>query len=306
MLEDLNPVKVYLESLPSRQSRDVIWHSLNHFAKHALNDKSAVAENIKWAQITLDTIYSFRLHLDSKNTSKQTVALYLSALRGVLKLCHEIGLLNPEHEISASTILNSTYITKNPEYSTSPKHNLISSNDFIKLMKSVDRQQKAQARDLAIISTLYCCGLKVSEIIDLKYPDSIDPESYNFLVGDNESEESRCVPIPEEARKYIDNWLRLRTEQKGYFFNRISRADNVLFFEPSKENAVHPKSAKKLTVHAISLITRELSEKAQTDIYRPKDFRASYINRLFNEGKNIETIQKLSGHQCLDSLKRFK
>lgn len=152
------------------------------------------------------------------------------------------------------------------------------------LIGAIDRSQYEGQRNCAILETLYSCGLRVSELCNLKLSDLYFDEG--FIRVEGKGSKQRLVPISERAIKEINLWLidrkrwRYRPGFEDYVFlarwgNAISR---IMVFRIIKNLA-----------EAIGL---------QKNI-SPHTFRHSFATHLLEGGANLRAIQAMLGHESI-------
>lgn len=136
-------------------------------------------------------------------------------------------------------------------------------------------------RNRAILETLYSCGLRVSELVDLRFSRIFEKEGYIIVIGKGRKE--RLVPISECALQEIANWKAFRYEtdvQPGYedyvFLNRFGKAmSRIAVFNVVKQYC------------AEAGIMKEVS---------PHTFRHTFATHLLEGGANLRAIQMMLGH----------
>lgn len=148
------------------------------------------------------------------------------------------------------------------------------------LIAAIDLSKPEGHRNRAIIETLYACGLRVSELIDLKISNLYIDIGFIKVVGKGNKE--RFVPIGEDAIKYIQYYLQDRKQLKTIhnddilFLNRRGRAlSRVMIFYIIKDLA-----------KAINL-EKNIS---------PHTFRHSFATHLIEGGADLRAIQNMLGH----------
>lgn len=152
---------------------------------------------------------------------------------------------------------------------------------------AIDLSQFEGERNRAIIETLYSCGLRVSELINLKITDLHPDEGFVKITG--KGDKTRLVPISGTALKYIGFYieqmrchLAINNENKDFLFlNRRGR---------------------QLTRVMIFTIVKNLCEKA--DIHKnvsPHTFRHSFATHLVEGGADLRAVQEMLGHESIQT-----
>ena len=152
------------------------------------------------------------------------------------------------------------------------------------LIGAIDRSQYEGQRNCAILETLYSCGLRVSELCNLKLSDLYFDEG--FIRVEGKGSKQRLVPISERAVKEINLWLidrkrwRYRPGFEDYVFlarwgNAISR---IMVFRIIKNLAEATGLQKNISPHT---------------------FRHSFATHLLEGGANLRAIQQMLGHESI-------
>ncbi len=158
--------------------------------------------------------------------------------------------------------------------------------DEINLMiKSIDKTKKESERNIAIIETLYGCGLRVSELIDLKLSDLHFSEDFIKVTG--KGNKQRLVPVSDINKKCINRYL-LNSRSK---LNINPKYSDILFLN---------RNGSRLTRAMIFTIVKNLAKKSNINkIISPHTFRHSFATHLLENGADLKTIQQLLGHESI-------
>jgi integrase/recombinase XerD len=182
-------------------------------------------------------------------------------------------------------------ITKDPsELIESPKigrklPEVLSTLEIDKIQAVIDLSRPEGHRNKAIIETLYSCGLRVSELINLRLSNLYFNEGFIRIMGKGSKE--RLVPIGEKAIREINIYL----EQRRLQPNINPQAQNILFLN---------RRGKKLTRVMIFTIVKTLAEKA--GIHKPispHTFRHSFASHLVDGGADLRAVQEMLGHESI-------
>lgn len=154
-----------------------------------------------------------------------------------------------------------------------------------KMLSVIDRSTAEGERNYSMLETLYSCGLRVSELVNLKITDLHLKEDYIKVTGKGDKE--RLVPIGESAKKLIDNYIknvRVHTNVKReavdilYLNNRGNKLSRVMVF----------------------YIIKDLAKKAGIKkILSPHSFRHSFATHLVEGGADLRAVQEMLGHSSI-------
>lgn len=148
----------------------------------------------------------------------------------------------------------------------------------------IDLGSETGQRNLAIVETLYSCGLRVSELCNLPLS-RLDRERHVIIV-DGKGNKQRMVPVSESAMREIDLWLEVRTNIT------LKRGEEDILFVSSR--------GKRLTRVMIFYIIRDLAEKAGIRrTISPHTLRHSFATHLLEGGANLRAIQMMLGHESI-------
>ena len=154
----------------------------------------------------------------------------------------------------------------------------LSTEEIDLIINSIDPSTTKGLRDRAILELLYSCGLRVSELCDLKIGDLFFGEGYIRVIG--KGDKQRFVPINGIARErisvYKDHRSAPRNEDTLFLNNRGSRLTRVMIFTIIKQAAQRAGIDKKISPHT---------------------FRHSFATHLLAGGANIRQVQELLGHE---------
>ena len=153
------------------------------------------------------------------------------------------------------------------------------------MINNIDKTKKESVRNVAIIETLYGCGLRVSELIDLKISDLYFDEDFIKVTG--KGNKQRLVPINDFNKKCINSYL-LDSRSK---INIDPKFSDILYLN---------RYGRKLTRAMIFTIIKNLSKEAgiKKNI-SPHTFRHSFATHLLENGADLKTIQQLLGHESI-------
>lgn len=163
---------------------------------------------------------------------------------------------------------------------------ILSLDEIERLLNQPDTSKKKGARDRAILEVLYACGIRVSELCQLKLHDVDDI----FIRVKGKGGKERTVPIGKKAIAAIDRYLHFRNT-------------------PSKENAEAlflGKGNKHIQRFTVWKLVKDYARQAGiTKTIFPHTFRHSFATHLLDNGADLRVIQELLGHANINSTDRY-
>lgn len=161
----------------------------------------------------------------------------------------------------------------------------LAEEEIDKLITKIDLSLPEGERNRAIIETLYGCGLRVSELTELKLSDLFFEE--NFIKVTGKGNKQRLIPISDYTIKYIniykDHIRNHQSIQRGF--------EDFLFLN---------RRGKNLTRVMIFTIIKNLAEKAGIrKTISPHTFRHSFATHLLKNGADLRSIQMMLGHESI-------
>jgi integrase/recombinase XerD len=162
---------------------------------------------------------------------------------------------------------------------------VLSIEEIDALLNAVDLSKKEGHRNRAILETLYSCGLRVSELVNLKFADLYFDEGFIRVIGKGNKE--RLVPVSPSVEKEIN----LYTQHIRNFQDIQPGNEQVVFLN---------RRGAKLTRVMIFTIIRQLAEHVQlTKVISPHTFRHSFATHLIEGGANLRAVQEMLGHESI-------
>jgi integrase/recombinase XerD len=224
------------------------------------------------ARVSYNDLKEFLVWYGISNTNTRTQSRVLSGLRAFFRYL----LIEGEIEENPSSLIESPKIgLKLPE--------VLSLEEINRIIAVIDLSKPEGHRNKAIIETLYGCGLRVSELVNLRLTDIHYKEEYIVVTG--KGDKQRLVPIGSIALKEIDlykkdrNSLHVITDQNVLFLNR---------------------RGKRLTRAMIFTIIKDLAAKAgiRKNI-SPHTFRHSFATHMIEAGADLRAVQEMLGHESI-------
>lgn len=224
-------------------------------------------------QISPETVQKF-IYDSAKTVNPRSQARIISGLKGFFNylIFEDYRTDNPMDLIEAPKIGR-----KLPD--------TLSTDEINQLILAIDLSKPEGERNRAILETLYGCGLRVSELVNLKLSDLYFEEDFIKVTG--KGDKQRFVPISNLNKKYINIYrgeirihLQIQKEHEDYLF--LNRR------------------GKQLTRAMIFTIIKQLSEKIGFDKnISPHTFRHSFATHLLENGADLRAIQQMLGHESI-------
>ena len=256
-----------LEKSLSIHTLDAYWRDLDKL-RSFLQD-----EGIDVMDATLEHLETFTAGLRDAGICPRSQARILSGIRSF----YHFLILEDELETDPSELLESPQIGFHlPQ--------VLSIEEIDNLIGSIDLSTREGQRNRAILETLYSCGLRVSELCNLKISDLYLEEG--FIKIDGKGNKQRLVPISPRAIR----------ELQLYFIDR-----NSMYIKPQYEDFVFiSRKGKNISRIMVFHIIKVLSEAiGLTKTISPHTFRHSFATHLLEGGANLRAIQCMLGHESI-------
>ena len=236
--------------------------------------KSRGNDSMKYSEVDIDVINDFIEYLYKLGISSYTQARIISGIKSFFSyLVYEEKILANPTELIESPKLNK----KLPD--------TLNINEIDKILNSIDLSTYEGTRNRAIIETLYSCGLRVSELINITIQNLYLEVGFIKVIGKGSKE--RLVPIGSSAIKYVNIYL--KNYRKS--FKVIDGNEGFLFLN---------RRGKKLSRNMIFIIVKQLSIKNNIEKnISPHTFRHSFATHLIEGGADLRAVQDMLGHESI-------
>ena len=223
------------------------------------------------ADIKTHHLSSFFKTLSKLGLSSRSSARYYSSLKGFLKYLITNGYLkqNPMEKLSAPKVSKGLPVVLNV-------------SEVEKILNCPDTSTKLGLRDKSLLETFYACGLRVSELINLKVADLFLKQDIIRVLGKGSKE--RLVPIGSSAIKWIEEYL----SKSRPLLVKKAKSENYLF----------------LNIRGLILsrmgVWKIVNQNAQASGIKkevhPHTFRHSFATHLLEGGADLRAVQEMLGH----------
>ena len=230
-------------------------------------------ENIDMLAVTLDDLQRFAAGLHDIGIHPRSQARILS---GIKSFFHFLVMADYREDDPSELLEGPKIGFKLPE--------VLTVEEIDTIISTVDMSKKEGQRNRAILETLYSCGLRVSELCNLKLSELYFDEG--FIKVEGKGSKQRLVPISPRAINEIKYWLLDRN------LGKIKKGFEDYVFLARWGNSI----SRIMVFHLI----KELAEKAGiTKNISPHTFRHSFATHLLEGGANLRAIQCMLGHESI-------
>ena len=222
--------------------------------------------------VTYSDLKGFLVWYSTDNHNTRTQSRVLSGIRAFYKFL----LIEGEIEENPASLIESPKIgLKLPE--------VLSVMEIDRMIEEIDLSKPEGHRNKAIIETLYGCGLRVSELVNLRLTDIHYSEGFVVVTG--KGNKQRLVPIGRKALKEIDFY------KKDREILPVIKDQNVLYLN---------RRGSRLTRAMIFTIIKDLAAKAGiTKNIHPHTFRHSFATHMVEAGADLRAVQEMLGHESI-------
>lgn len=252
-------------------------NTLDAYIRDIRKFKTYAEENLESAKpktISYEDLQEYLVQQSKQKISERTQARWISSIKSFFKFLLEEEI----REDNPATLLEG------------PKLGLylpdtLSTEDIERITKSIDLSNDLGIRNLCMIEVLYGCGLRVSELIDLKISDINFKEG--FIKVEGKGKKIRHVPLAKYTSKLIKNYI-----ENVRINNKINKKYEDILFLNSRGSA--------MSRVIVFIIIKELAEKAgiRKNI-SPHTFRHSFATHMLQNGADLRFIQEMLGHSSI-------
>lgn len=223
--------------------------------------------NFDLLELTRKDLREWMMDLSSERLSENSKRRMVSALRGFYKFLMFDGYIkkNPAEDLDAPQ--KGFYLPK-----------FLNQTEIENLLSVPDVSQEIGLRDRAILELMYACGLRVSEVVDLRISDvEIDA---GILTCKGKGSKTRKIPVGKSAVEWLKSYLVLRR-----------RKENTEI-----QNLFVSSLGKPINRQAIFNFIKEYAEKIDLKEVSPHTLRHSFATHLVQNSADIRSVQQMLGH----------
>ena len=163
---------------------------------------------------------------------------------------------------------------------------VLSIKEIDDIIDSMEESTPEQIRNKTMVILAYSCGLRVSELVNLKMNNLRLSKRFLDFVGKGSKE--RIVPISNESLKYLEIYF----EKARPFFNKYNNLEYVFLTRQSKQ----------MSRENFSIILKKVSKDAKIKKnVSPHTLRHSFATHLLDQGLDLRLIQELLGHSDIST-----
>lgn len=285
--QQTDPITLYLQGLVPTGRRSV--RSLLTTDADILQFDGEL-EQMPWNILEYQHLAKIRATLQEQHKSANTINLTLSALRGVMKACFNLGLISADQLMRLNEI-------KRVRGKRLPSGRSLSASEIKKLFRACQQDKTATGkRDHAIIATLLATGIRRSEITQIQQQD-YNTRNGMLNIQAGKGNKQRITYLNTETRRIVKQWLTIKNKQQAN-----DATENYLLNPTNKTGTIQNR---KLSTQAIYTIIQQRAEQVGIDSVRPHDLRRTFVTQLLEAGIDINTTRQLAGHNDIQTTARY-
>ena len=229
--------------------------------------------NLKLENVTLEQLHTFAASLHEYGITPRSQARVLSGVRSFFRFLVLDGVVESDP-------------TELLEWPSLPEHLpvVLTLEEIDRIEDSIDLSKAEGARNRAIIEVLFSCGLRVSELVNMKLSDLYLEDRVLLVRGKGNKE--RLVPVSSKAIADLKRW----------FFDR-----NLMKIKPGEDDYVflNRRGAHLTRTMILIMVKRQAEEAGIKKTISPHTFRHSFATALLQGGADLRSIQAMLGHPLL-------
>ena len=231
--------------------------------------------NLKLENVTLEQLHTFAASLHEYGVTPRSQARVLSGVRSFFRFLVLDGVVESDP-------------TELLEWPSLPEHLpvVLTLEEIDRIEDSIDLSKAEGARNRAIIEVLFSCGLRVSELVNMKLSDLYLEDRVLLVRGKGNKE--RLVPVSNKAIADLKRW----------FFDR-----NLMKIKPGEDDYVflNRRGAHLTRTMILIMVKRQAEEAGIKKTISPHTFRHSFATALLQGGADLRSIQAMLGHEKIDT-----
>lgn len=270
----LPTIKLYVRYL--RLERNLSPNTIEAYRNDLAHLEAFMMRNdLKLENVTLEQLHTFAASLHEYGITPRSQARVLSGVRSFFRFLVLDGVVESDP-------------TELLEWPSLPEHLpvVLTLEEIDRIEDSIDLSKAEGARNRAIIEVLFSCGLRVSELVNMKLSDLYMEDRVLLVRGKGNKE--RLVPVSSKAIADLKRW----------FFDR-----NLMKIKPGEDDYVflNRRGAHLTRTMILIMVKRQAEEAGIKKTISPHTFRHSFATALLQGGADLRSIQAMLGHEKIDT-----
>ena len=270
----LTTIKLYVRYL--RLERNLSPNTIEAYRNDLAHLEAFMMRNdLKLEDVTLEQLHTFAASLHEYGITPRSQARVLSGVRSFFRFLVLDGVVESDP-------------TELLEWPSLPEHLpvVLTLEEIDRIEDSIDLSKAEGARNRAIIEVLFSCGLRVSELVNMKLSDLYLEDRVLLVRGKGNKE--RLVPVSSKAIADLKRW----------FFDR-----NLMKIKPGEDDYVflNRRGAHLTRTMILIMVKRQAEEAGIKKTISPHTFRHSFATALLQGGADLRSIQAMLGHEKIDT-----
>lgn len=270
----LTTIKLYVRYL--RLERNLSPNTIEAYRNDLAHLEAFMMRNdLKLENVTLEQLHTFAASLHEYGITPRSQARVLSGVRSFFRFLVLDGVVESDP-------------TELLEWPSLPEHLpvVLTLEEIDRIEDSIDLSKAEGARNRAIIEVLFSCGLRVSELVNMKLSDLYLEDRVLLVRGKGNKE--RLVPVSAKAILDLKRW----------FFDR-----NLMKIKPGEDDYVflNRRGAHLTRTMILIMVKRQAEEAGIKKTISPHTFRHSFATALLQGGADLRSIQAMLGHEKIDT-----
>lgn len=270
----LPTIKLYVRYL--RLERNLSPNTIEAYRNDLAHLEAFMMRNdLKLEDVTLEQLHTFAASLHEYGITPRSQARVLSGVRSFFRFLVLDGVVESDP-------------TELLEWPSLPEHLpvVLTLEEIDRIEDSIDLSKAEGARNRAIIEVLFSCGLRVSELVNMKLSDLYLEDRVLLVRGKGNKE--RLVPVSNKAIAELKRW----------FFDR-----NLMKIKPGEDDYVflNRRGAHLTRTMILIMVKRQAEEAGIKKTISPHTFRHSFATALLQGGADLRSIQAMLGHEKIDT-----
>ena len=269
---NINDFKYYLSIEKSLAKNSVVSYESD--LQKLSNFITMVSPSKQPSEVSLQDLQQFLKYISEFNFTESTQSRIISGIKHFYKFL----ILENYIKINPAELLETPRIKRKlPVY--------LEVEEIDQMLSHIDRSTAEGERNLAMLETMYSCGLRVSELISLKISDLHMTDEFISVIG--KGDKQRLIPIGTRALKLIENY---RVNHRVHIAVKKNHVDSLFLSKRGTSISRQMVFYIIKDLAALAGIKKELS---------PHTFRHSFATHLVEGGADLRVVQEMLGHQSI-------